>query len=320
MASFPWNPIHRFDNDAVRIQESLQWDVLGLWREIETGLRHAASRFPHVASVGVDTWGVDYVLLDAQDQLAGPVRNYRDPRTKGMMQRAFEIVPRQEIFEATGLQFMEISTLYQLLAAQLADEPSLRIADGFLMMGDFFHWLLTGKRSVEVTNASTTQLLDPRTKQWRRDLITRFGLPDRLFADPVEPGTTLGPVQPSVASATGLEGVPVVIPATHDTASAVLSVPAVDFAPARPVLVLHQQRHLVADGMRVAPTEDQCAMCRVELHQRRWRRRQHATAKEHRRIMDLSTDPQIDGASRQRHFLGTKWCKPPRTRHHSHCY
>ncbi len=227
-------PIHRFANDPVRIQQSLQWDVVGLWKEILEGLRQAADRYPNVASVGVDTWGVDYVLVDDQDQFTGPVRCYRDPRTRGMVERSFEIVPRAEIFEATGLQFMEINTLYQLVAARLSDDPSLGIADGFLMMGDFFHWLLTGKRSIEVTNASTTQLLDPRTKQWCGDLIDRFGIPRQLFIDPVEPGTTLGPVQASVASTTGLEGVSVVVPATHDTASAVLSVPAVDFAPATP--------------------------------------------------------------------------------------
>jgi rhamnulokinase len=227
-------PIHRFDNEPVRVQASLQWDVLGLWREIQVGLRKAANRYTNVLSIGVDTWGVDYVLLDEQDQFAGPVRNYRDSRTRGMMERAFEIVPRAEIFDATGLQFMEISTLYQLVSAAITDEPSLRIADGFLMMGDFFHWLLTGKRSIEATNASTTQMLDPRTKQWRGDLMTRLGIPEQLFVDLTEPGTTLGSVQSSVSSATGLDGVPVVIPATHDTASAVLSVPAVDFAPAKP--------------------------------------------------------------------------------------
>jgi rhamnulokinase len=116
----------------------------------------------------------------------------------------------------------------------LADETSLRIADGFLMIGDCFHWLLTGKRSIEVTNASTTQLLDPRTKTWSDDLIERFGLPRHIFIDPIEPGATLGPVQPSVASVTGLDGVPVVVPATHDTASAVLAVPVDDFAPEKP--------------------------------------------------------------------------------------
>jgi rhamnulokinase len=226
--------VHRFENEAVRIQDSLQWDVVGLWREILTGLRMAHDRFGEVASVGVDTWGVDYVLLDKQDQQAGPVRCYRDPRNRGMLERAFQIVPREEIFQSTGLQFMEINTLYQLIAARLGEDVSLEVADGFLMMGDFFHWLLTGRRSVEVTNASTTQLLDPRTKRWCEDLMQRFGLPRRLFGDPVEPGTTLGIVQPSVAAQTGLDNVPVVIPATHDTASAVLAVPADDFAPAAP--------------------------------------------------------------------------------------
>ncbi len=227
-------PVHRFDNEPVRIQDSLQWDALGLWRNIRLGLKDAAAKFRQVESVGVATWGVDYVLVDEQDQIAGPVRHYRDKRTRGVVELAFETVPRSEIFAATGLQFMEISTLYQLVAAVNSKDPSLRIADGFLMMGDFFHWLLTGRRSVELTNASTTQLLDPRTKQWRGDLISRFGLPSGIFGDLVEPGTTLGSVQPSVAASLGLQDVPVVIPATHDTASAVLAVPAADFAPAKP--------------------------------------------------------------------------------------
>lgn len=227
-------PIHRFANDPVRVQDSLQWDAVGLWREILEGLRLAANHYEQIASVGVDTWGVDYVLLNGKDQFAGPVISYRDGRTQGMLERAFQIVPRAEIFAATGLQFMELSTLYQLVAARLADDPSLKIADGLLLMGDFFHWLLTGRRSIELTNASTTQLLDPRTKQWSGDLLSRFELPQHLFVEPTEPGTTLGPVQSSVAAITGLHDVPVVIPATHDTASAVLSVPATDFAPATP--------------------------------------------------------------------------------------
>jgi rhamnulokinase len=226
--------VHRFENEVVRVHDSLQWDVLGLWREILEGLRIAASSHERIESVGVDTWGVDYVLIDNTDQLTGTARCYRDNRNQGMFQRAFEIVPREEIFEATGLQFMDINSLYQLLAARFANDPSLKIADAFLMMGDFFHWLLTGQRSVEVTNASTTQLLDPRDKKWRTDLIERFDLPSHLFGDLVEPGTTLGNVQDSVAAMTGLQNVPVVIPATHDTASAVLSVPASDFAPSKP--------------------------------------------------------------------------------------
>ncbi|MEM8668265.1 MAG: rhamnulokinase family protein [Planctomycetota bacterium] len=226
--------IHRFDNEAVRVQDSLQWDVVGLWREILTGLRMASEQYDSIASVGVDTWGVDFVLLSSQDLPAGPVRSYRDARNRGMVEKAFEIVPRDEIFAATGLQFMDINTVYQLLAAVQAGDPSVEFADGFLMMGDFFHWLLTGRRSIEATNASTTQLLDPRTNQWRFDLIERFGIPKNWFIDPTEPGASLGNVQPSVAAQTGLEDVPVIVPATHDTGSAVLAVPAADFAPASP--------------------------------------------------------------------------------------
>lgn len=226
--------VHRFANDAVWIQNSLQWDLPSLWQEILVGLRTASERYPNIASVGVDSWGVDYILLDEQDLFAGPARTYRDPRTVGILEKAFEIVPREEIFAATGIQFMVINSLYQLLAARLANETSLKIADGYLMIGDCFHWLLTGKRSIEATNASTSQLIDANTKTWSDDLITRFGLPRDIFSELIEPGTTLGPVQPSVASVTGLEDVPVVVPATHDTASAVLSVPVDDFAPIKP--------------------------------------------------------------------------------------
>ncbi|MFK8111319.1 MAG: rhamnulokinase family protein [Rubripirellula sp.] len=226
--------VHRFANNPVRIQDSLQWDVVGLWEEIIEGLRLAATQYSQVSSVGVDTWGVDFVLLNQNDEFAGPVRCYRDARNVGMIEEACQTVPRAEIFAATGLQFMVINSLYQLLAAQKADDPSLKIADGFLMMGDFFHWLLSGKRSIEVTNASTTQMLNPRDKKWHAELISKFGLPVALFSDPVDPGTVLGNVQPSVAAMTGLENVPVVVPATHDTASAVLAVPAEDFAPAEP--------------------------------------------------------------------------------------
>ncbi len=223
--------IHRFENEPVWIQDSLQWNVLSLWHNILHGLRLAADRYDSIESVGVDTWGVDYVLLDSADQFAGPVRCYRDGRTNGLVERAFEIVPRDQIFKATGLQFMQINTLYQLLAAAQSRDPSLEIAESFLMMGDFFHWLLSGKKSVEATMASTSQLLDPRTRQWREDLMESFAIPTKLFTPVTQPGTVLGHVQESVATATGLVDVPVIVPATHDTASAIVSVPADDFAP-----------------------------------------------------------------------------------------
>lgn len=225
---------HRFANGPVRMRKSLVWDNVGLWQHILSGLSTAAGQYDRIASVGVDTWGVDYVLVDANDVLLGPAFNYRDARTNGMFDKAFSIVPREQIFAATGVQFMEINTLYQLLAQSLSHSAALQNADTMLLMGDFFHWLLTGRRSIEVTNASTTQLLDPNTGDWSWSLIERLGLPKQIFAKPIEPGTNLGMLDPQVAATTSLHDVPVIVPATHDTASAVLAVPADDFAPARP--------------------------------------------------------------------------------------
>lgn len=231
--------VHRFANEPVLIQDSLQWNVHSLWAEILIGLRTAASRYDTIRSVGVDTWGVDYVLLDENDQVAGPIRNYRDARTHGMMARAFEKLGgesegRRRMFQATGLQFMEINTVFQLLAAVEHDERSIDIAEHLLMMGDFFHWLLSGKRSIEATNASTSQMLDPRKGKWAFSMVDALGIPTRLLGPVVQPATILGKVQPSVAAATGLKDVPVVVPATHDTGSAVIAVPADGFAPEKP--------------------------------------------------------------------------------------
>ncbi len=226
--------VYRFANDPVRVQDSLQWNTLGLWQEILNGLRAASSEVQQIASVGVDTWGVDYALVDRHNLVASPIRCYRDARTQGMLEEACKLVSRKEIFQTTGLQFMEINTLFQLFSASRSGEESLHSAEAFLMMGDYFHWLLTGQRSVEATNASTTQMLDPRTKQWAKPMLERLGIPTHLFAEPVEPGTVLGYIQSSVTSQTGIDGVQVVLPATHDTASAVLAVPAENFAPAKP--------------------------------------------------------------------------------------
>lgn len=226
--------VHRFGNHPISIAGSLQWNALGLWEQILAGLTSAASRFDTIQSVGGDTWGVDYVLLRGDGLQAGPIWNYRDPRNVGRMEEAFAKVPRQQIFEATGLQFMNINTLYQLIAERSVPGGALENAEKFLMMGDFFHYLLCGQTSIESTNASTTQLLDPRDQTWRQDLISAFDFPSHLFADVTPPGTILGPLTDDVAKRTGLGGVPVIVPATHDTASAVLSVPADSFAPPNP--------------------------------------------------------------------------------------
>ncbi len=218
--------VHRFSNNIVPVAGTRRWDVLRIWSDILDGLTKAAQADGSaVASIGVDTWGVDYVLLNKQNELLGQPYNYRDPRTKGLMESAFTRVSRREIFETTGLQFMEINTLYQLIAMQLKDPGLLAQADRFLMMPDFFHWLMCGSRVVEFTNATTTQFLNATERTWATDLLRKFEIPTTIFPQIVSPGTNLGILREEVAQRTGLARVPIVAPATHDTGAAVAAVP-----------------------------------------------------------------------------------------------
>ncbi|MBW3539357.1 MAG: rhamnulokinase [Planctomycetes bacterium] len=218
--------LRRFPNGPVVIGGTMRWNVLGLWDGIRDGLAQAAGRFgAQVASVGVDTWGVDYVLMSARDELLGLPWHYRDGRTRGRMADAFHRVPRQEIFAATGLQFMEINTLYQLLAAHERDPELFAAADRLLLMPDFFHWCLCGSRVVEFTNATTTQCYSATQREWAYELLKKLQLPTHVFPQVVEPGTKLGPLREDVAKSTGLARIDVTAPATHDTAAAVAAVP-----------------------------------------------------------------------------------------------
>ncbi len=219
--------LHRFPNGAVDFGGSLQWNVLSLWSHIQAGLRAGHAKFgDRIRSVGVDTWGVDFALLGRDDVLLGNPVSYRDRRTDGMMDRAIKQVGRGTIFEHTGLQFMTINTLYQLLALRVQNSPWLESAKTFLMIPDLFHWLLSGVKVNEVTNATTTQFFNPARRNWATELLASLDLPTNLFAKLAEPGTNLGKLRASVATETGLSGVDVVLPGTHDTASAVLAVPA----------------------------------------------------------------------------------------------
>ncbi len=218
--------VHRFPNGPVRTLDTLHWDVLRLHGDILAGLRKCAADFGGVDSVGVDTWGVDFALLGRGGTLLGNPRHYRDPHTEGVMEAAFTRMPRAELYRRTGLQFMRFNSLFQLLALQRDRSPLLDAADTMLFMPDLFHYFLTGIKVNEYTDASTSQLLDPTTRSWSYEVLRAFGLPGHLAGTLVPPGTVLGPLRTSVAADTGVNSVPVVEPATHDTAAAVAAVPA----------------------------------------------------------------------------------------------
>jgi rhamnulokinase len=226
---------HRFENGPVSLAGQLIWDLPRLWQEVVAGLRAAAGRHGgRISSVGVDTWGVDFAFLAADGSLLANPVCYRDARTRGMIAAAEKIVPRPEIFAATGLQFMELNSLYQLLALRQAESSLLAAADRLLMIPDLFHWLLSGEPSNERTNASTTQCFDPQTCDWAFPLVERFGLPRRIFGPIASPGTELGRLRSDVAAETGLGAARVILPGTHDTASAVAAVPADEPPSSRP--------------------------------------------------------------------------------------
>jgi rhamnulokinase len=228
--------VHRFTNGPVHLPDSrgkgtrLHWDILRLWSEILHGLGLAAQRGP-LAGMGLDTWGVDFGLLDKHGVLIGNPYHYRDDRTDGMMEEAFRRVPREEIFAQTGIQFMQLNSLYQLLSMVVRGSPALEHARTFLTMPDLFNYWLTGRKVCEFTNATTTQCYNPIRKDWARPLLERLGIPTRIFPEIVPPGTRLGPLSAVVAEAAGLGGsdprasIPVIAPACHDTGSAVAAVP-----------------------------------------------------------------------------------------------
>jgi rhamnulokinase len=219
--------VHRFENGAIAAAGGLYWDVLGLWSNVVHGLRAAGAKFgAAIKSVGVDTWGVDFALLGRGDVLLENPHSYRDPRADGMLKAALALVSREEIFAKTGAQFLEINTLYQLLALSKQNSPLLEMAESFLMMPDLFHWLLTGVKANEYTNTTTTQFYNPVKRRWATGLLGQLGIPSHFLGEIADPGTNLGKLRSQVAAETGLSNVSVVLPGTHDTASAVMAVPA----------------------------------------------------------------------------------------------
>ncbi|MCX4817061.1 rhamnulokinase [Streptomyces sp. NBC_01239] len=215
---------HRFPNRPVRTPEGLRWDILALYAGVLAGLRAAG---PALDSVGIDSWAVDYGLLDADGALLGNPVHYRDARTEGVAEKVWATVPASELYASTGLQYAPFNTLYQLTAAR--DSAQLATAERLLLIPDLLSYWLTGEQGTELTNASTTQLVDPRTREWSHDIASRLGIDLGLFAPLRQPGDPAGVLRAEVLEETGLRGpVPVTVVGSHDTASAVAAVPAVE--------------------------------------------------------------------------------------------
>ena len=218
--------IRRFKNEPVEYGGSLHWDVARLWWEVRQAL--SGLEETRLAGIGVDAWGVDYALLGEKGELLQNPYHYRDARTVGVMQEVFRKVPKEEIYRATGIQFMPINTLYQLFAAVRETPSLLRAARKLVTIPDLFHYWLTGNAVCEFTNATTTQLVNPLTRTWAKELIDRLELPGHFWSEIVEPGTLLGKLLPGIARNSALGDTPVIAPAAHDTGSAVAAISARD--------------------------------------------------------------------------------------------
>ena len=216
--------VRRFANEPVEYGGSLHWDAPRLWLEMRKTL--AGLEQTELAGIGVDTWGVDYALLGEGGELLHNPYHYRDERTHGVMEEVFRVVPQEELYSATGIQFMPFNTLYQLVAAKRDTPQMLRFAHRLVTMPDLFNYWLTGNAVCEYSNATTTQMVNPVTRNWATGLMDRLGLPSSLPAPIVEPGTMIGTLLPAIAGASLLRGTPVIAPATHDTGSAVASISA----------------------------------------------------------------------------------------------
>ncbi len=216
--------IRRFKNEPVEYGGSLHWDVARLWWEVRRGL--SGLEEIQLAGIGVDAWGVDYALLGEKGELLQNPYHYRDARTAGVMQEVFRKVPKEEIYGVTGIQFMPINTLYQLFAAVRETPSLLKATRQLITIPDLFHYWLTGNAVCEFTNATTTQLVNPLTRTWAKELIDRLELPTHFWSEIVEPGTFLGKLLPGIARNSAWGDTPVIAPATHDTGSAVAAISA----------------------------------------------------------------------------------------------
>lgn len=220
--------MHRFENEAVRVGKHLHWDILRLLQEIKRGIRKTFQAGYAPRTLGIDTWGVDFGLIDEGGELLGNPYHYRDPQTEGLIEELSERFGADELFASSGLQFMPFNTLYQLYAMSRAGSAKLAAAKTLLLTPDLLTYLLTGVPACEFTMATTTQLFDPRTRSWNASLMSALGIPETLFLEPVAPGTRIGTLSDEVLEELRIPAVEAVAVGSHDTASAIAAVPAGD--------------------------------------------------------------------------------------------
>ena len=216
--------VYRFWNGMDNVSGTLCWDVERLFREILAGMKKCKELGKVPASVGIDTWGVDFVLLDSDNQIVGETVGYRDHRTDGMDDEVYKIVSRDELYARTGIQKAIYNTIYQLMAVKKKHPDYLEKAETMLMIPDYFHYRLSGKKVQEYSEATTSQLVNPNTRDWDYELIEKLGFPKGIFQKISMPGTVIGTLLPEVQEIVGYD-CNVVLPPTHDTASAVMAIP-----------------------------------------------------------------------------------------------
>ena len=219
--------VHRFSNDPVSVGGTVYWDVLRLFYEIKQGIVKAriAGGFD---SIGIDTWGVDFGLIDSEGKLMENPVHYRDTRTAGLVEESFKTMPKEKLYGVTGIQFMELNTLFQLISLKKYRPWMLERADKMLFMPDLFAYMLTSKMCAEYSIATTSQLIDLETKSWSEEILDAFGIKKSLFAPLVKPGTVLGELSKEICEECGVDPVPVISVCGHDTQSAITSVPCED--------------------------------------------------------------------------------------------
>lgn len=219
--------VHRFANGGVRLGDHLYWDILHQWDEVKNGLHQARNQFGETSfnSIGLDSWGIDYGLLDANDTLIQNPYHYRGPHANNMVEAVLEVIPAEEVYAQTGNQLIQINSLYQLYSMVRANSPVLSIAQTFLNIPDLFNFFLTGEKANEFSITSTSQCYNPIEKTWAYDLLSRLNIPAHIFGQVIPSGTVLGPLRSSLQTELRLE-TPVVAIAGHDTGSAVAAVPA----------------------------------------------------------------------------------------------